>query len=197
MLDKWEDLGKPADWGSDTILVVDSLSRFCDSAYDWRLPLAPKGKSGEIDTRAVYGDAQDAVEQTLATLTSDGFRTNVIVICHVAYIDLPDGTRKGFPQGVGQKLSPKIPQYFPSSIYYTTKGGKRSIQTVSTALIDLANPAPFAMKDSYDIKTGLADFFAVLREPPKQEAIKTIRTNEAIISPPAPKKVTEPLNRRM
>jgi AAA domain-containing protein len=170
MLDRWKygdiDLGKPEAWGPDCILVIDSLSRLCDAAYDWRLPLTPKGKGGEADTRATYGDAQDAVEYLLASLTSASFQTNVLVICHVAYLDLPDGTKKGFPQGVGKALSPKIPQYFPSSIQYTTRGGQRKINTVSTSLIDLANPAPFAMKDTYDIKTGLADFFKVLREPP-------------------------------
>ena len=34
-------------------------------------------------------------------------------------------------------------------------------------MIDLKNPKPFAMANSYPIETGLADYFAVLREPPK------------------------------
>lgn len=175
LLDHWKytdddgtevDLGKPSNWGPDCILVIDSLSRLCDAAFDFREPLVPLGKSGERDMRAVYGDAQDAVEMLLATLTSKNFGTNVIVIAHVQYMEMGDGTTKGFPQGVGQKLSPKIPQYFPSAVLYTNKGGKRTIQTNSTPLIDLANPAPFKMEKSYPIETGLADFFAVLREPP-------------------------------
>lgn len=174
MLDRWKyddiDLGVPAEWGPDCILVLDSLSRFCDAAYDFREPLAVKGRDGKFDARAVYGDAQDAVENTIATLSSNNFRTNIIVIAHVQYMDLPDGTTKGFPQGVGQKLSPKIPQYFPSVVYYTNKGGKRTLQTNSTPLIDLANPKPFAMAPSYPIETGLADFFGVLREPPAKPA---------------------------
>jgi len=177
MLDNWKygdtDLGRPESWGPDCILVIDSLSRLCDAAYDWRIPLTPKGKGGDFDGRAVYGDAQDAVEYLLAGLTSDSFRTNVLVICHVAYIEMPDGTKKGFPQGVGKALSPKIPQYFPSSIQYTTRAGVRKINTVSTALIDLANPAPFAMESTYDIKDGLAKFFAVLREPPTCTNVQT------------------------
>ena len=182
LLDNWKytdgdtgqevDLGKPAEWGADTILVIDSLSRLCDAAFDFREPLVPVGKSGERDMRAVYGDAQDAVEMLLATLTSKTFATNVIVIAHITYQDQADGTTKGFPQGVGQKLSPKIPQYFPSAVLYTNKSGKRTIQTNSTPLIDLANPAPFKMEKSYPIESGLADFFAVLRSPPAQEVIK-------------------------
>jgi hypothetical protein len=175
MLDTWKykegddeiDLGRPADWGPDCILVIDSLSRLCDAAYDFREPLTPKGRSGEYDARAVYGDAQDAVEAMLAQLTSKSFHTNVIVIAHVLYQDMPDGTKKGFPQGVGQKLSPKIPQYFPSVVLYTNKGGKRTLQTNSSPLIDLANPKPFEMQPTYPIESGLASFFGVLRDPPK------------------------------
>lgn len=170
MLDHWKyddvDLGPPSGWGPEYILVLDSLSRFCDAAFDFRVPLAVVGRSGEVDYRAIYGDAQDAVENVIASLTSDNFCTNVIVIAHVQYMTLPDGTTKGFPQGVGQKLSPKIPQYFPSVVLYTNKGGKRTLQTNSTPLIDLANPKPFAMAPSYPIESGLADFFSVLRDPP-------------------------------
>lgn len=178
MLDSWKyddvDLGRPAEWGPDCILVLDSLSRFCDAAFDFRLPLAVRGRGGEVDLRAVYGDAQDAVESTLANLTSGDFNTNVIVIAHIVYQETPDGL-KGFPQGVGQKLSPKIPQYFPSVIRFFNKGGKRSIKTTSTPLIDLANPKPFEMLAEYPIETGMADIFAVLRDPPKATPAATIR----------------------
>lgn len=172
MLDNWKyddiDFGKPADWGPDCILVLDSLSRFCDAAYDWREPLTPKGsKSGEADARATYGDAQDAVENTLAGITGPNFGTNVIVIAHGTYMDLPDGTKKIFPQGVGQKLSPKIPQYFPSYIRYINRGGKRTIQLESDAMIDLANPWPDQLPKTLPVETGLATFFELLREAPK------------------------------
>jgi len=177
MLDSWcytdldgsvVDLGHPCDWGPDSILVIDSLSRLCDAAYDWRETLAPRGRSGEYDGRAVYGDAQDAIESLLAGLTSRTFKTNVIVIAHVQYLDLPDGGRKGFPQGVGQKLSPKIPQYFPSVVHYSNKNGKRVIKTTSTPLIDLANPAPHLIDAEYPMETGLATFFAALRSRPTE-----------------------------
>lgn len=177
MLDNWKyddvDLGKPSGWGPDCILVLDSLSRFCDAAYDWAEPLIPTGRSGEKDLRAAYGMAQDAVENTLAMLTSPAFETNVIVIAHGIYMDLPDGSQKIFPQGVGQKLSPKIPQYFPNYIRFKNAGGKRTIALKSDAMIDLANARPFAFDDKpLPIETGLADFFAALREPPVTSAAK-------------------------
>jgi AAA domain len=169
MLDKWSyddvDLGTPAEWGSDCILVIDSLSRMCDAAYDFHFNIARPGKSGEIDGRAIYGAAQDAVEMVLSNLTSDTFKTNVIIIAHIAYQDQPDGTKKGFPQGVGQKLSPKIPQYFSSVVLYTNVRDKRTIKTNSTALVDLANPKPFEMSPELPIETGLATFFQTLRGP--------------------------------
>jgi hypothetical protein len=174
MLDHWKydevDLGPPKDWGSDCILVLDSLSFFSDAAFDFREPMTPRSRDGKFDVRAVYKDAQDAVENTLGLLTGEAFKTNVIVIAHVRYIENPDGTKKGYPNSVGSALSPAIPRYFNSVAMCQTKaGGKRTIQTAATAMIDLKNPKPFEMLPTYPIESGLADFFAVLREPPKTE----------------------------
>lgn len=167
MLDNWKygdtDLGKPKDWGPDCILVVDSLSRLCDAAYDFNAAMTKAGKSGEIDGRAVYGAAQDAVESVLANLTGDSFATNVIVICHGVYMTLPDG-QKVFPQGVGQKLSPKIPQYFPVYVRFKNFAGTRTVQLVSDPIIDLAMPKIDAFKEkSLPVETGLATIFDTLR----------------------------------
>lgn len=175
MMEKWktddEDLGDPAEWGPSWIFVLDSFSRFCDAAYDFFEPIAGRGAKGQ-DFRAVYGAAQDACEKVLANLTSPGFGTNVIVCCHLMYQTIKDPSGadlvKAYPQGVGQKLSPKIPQYFPSAVYYFNNSGKRKIRTTSTPLLDLANPKPFQMEKEYSIETGLAEFFAVLQDPPKE-----------------------------
>jgi hypothetical protein len=156
------DYGVPATWGEDVVLVIDSLSRWCDSAYDFHEVMTPKGKKGEADGRAVYGNAQDDVEKQLASLTSPSFKTNVIVIAHGTYMTLEDGKTKIFPQGVGQKLSPKIPQYFPNYIYYTKSSEKRTIQLNSDAMIDLANTKPDQMPKTFNTDTGLAEFFAIL-----------------------------------
>src|SRR5258706_10429639 len=67
MMDNWKyedvDLGKPSEWGADCILVIDSLSRLCDAAYDFHETIIPVGKGGQYDARAVYGNAQDDVEK--------------------------------------------------------------------------------------------------------------------------------------
>lgn len=189
MLDNWKyddiDYGAPKNWGADTILVIDSLSRLCDAAYDYHAAMTKPGKSGEVDGRAIYGAAQDAVEMVLANLTSKSFETNVIVVCHGVYMDLPDGTKKIFPQGVGQKLSPKIPQYFPVYIRYKNVAGKRVIQIESDVMIDLAMPklGAFAGK-TLPIETGLATIFETLRGSP---AVKSV---PAVTAPVKPKSLT-------
>lgn len=168
MLDHWKydgvDLGPPAQWGKDTILVIDSLTFMSRAAFNFREPLTPRSRDGKYDVRAVYKDSQDAVEDVVALLTSESFRANVIVITHVKYIDNPDGTKKGYPTAVGSALSAQLPAYFNSvALAQTGPGGKRHIQTTSTAMIDLANPAAFKMLPQLPIETGLATFFQTLR----------------------------------
>jgi AAA domain-containing protein len=169
MLSRWKyddvDYGNPAEWGPECILVIDSLSRLCDAAYDFHEAIMPKGRSGDYDTRAVYGNAQDDVEKLLAMLTSSTFTCNVIVICHGMYMDLPDGTKKIFPQGVGQKLSPKIPQYFPNFIRVKNLAGRRTLQLESDAMIDLAITRPDILGKSLPLDDGLATIFEALRNP--------------------------------
>jgi hypothetical protein len=178
MLDSWKydtvDLGDPGAWGPDTILVVDSFTFLSDSAFEWAKGLNPTAK----DPRQWYGAAQEAVESVLALLTSGNFKSNVIVISHVKYVDNPDGTRKGYPTAIGSALSPVIPRYFNSVALCQTSGsGKRTIQTAATAMIDLKNSKPFDMAKSYPIETGLAEYFGVLRgsSPSKPKSVTLVK----------------------
>jgi hypothetical protein len=50
---------------------------------------------------------------------------------------------------------------------YQRHGEKYEMFTASTATVDLANPAPFAMSDTYPTETGLAEFFRILKEQPE------------------------------
>lgn len=174
LLDRWKytdegvetDLGVPSEWGSDTILIIDSLTFLSDAAFAFREPLAARGKDGKFDARAVYKDAQDAIESVLAFVTGEAFRTNVIITSHIRYMENPDGSKKGYPTSVGAALGPIIPRYFNSVALCENKNGKRQITTVATAMIDLKNPKPFEMAKSYPIDTGLAEFFGVLKASP-------------------------------
>lgn len=167
LLDRWkdgtEDLGRPADWGEDTVVVIDSLTFLSEAAFNWATAMNPSAK----DKRQIYGAAQEAIENAIALLTADSFKTNVIVTAHIKFIDQPDGTTKGFPTAVGNALSPKLPAYFNNVALCETKGvgasAQRIIRTISTGLVDVKSPASFTMPPELPIATGLADFFKVNR----------------------------------
>lgn len=179
MLDNWKyddvDFGRTADLGPDAIVVIDSLSFASDAAFDWVQSMNPGAK----DPRQWFYAAQQQVEAMLALLSSDGFRTNVIVDSHVRYSTGDDGTNKGYPNAIGSALGPTIPRYFNHWAQCTNKAGKRTIRTAATNTFDLKNSKPFEMKAEYPIETGLADFFAVLRDPPvkltKPKAVTMVR----------------------
>jgi hypothetical protein len=158
------DLGKPKEWGPDTIVVIDSFTFMSEAAMDWAEPMTPRGKGGEAYKPAIYGMAQDAMENVLNILTGDSFETNVIVISHVKYMDMPDGTKKGFPTSVGQALSPTIPRYFNTVALVERLGSQRVIRLANSSFIDLANPASFKLKEAtLPIETGLATLFKAVR----------------------------------
>lgn len=159
LLDKWSDGSIPKQWGSNTILVLDSLTFMSDSAFNWAKGMNPSAK----DPRQWFYSAQQAVEGTLALLTSKKFNCNVIVIAHVDWQSRPDGTMKGYPTSVGKALGPTIPAYFENMALTQIVAGKRTIQTFPTALIDLKTPAAFKMPQSMPIETGLRDYFKTLR----------------------------------
>lgn len=169
LLDHWKDgdvdLGIPAKWGPDCVLVIDSLTFMADAAWDFREPLVQRGPGGKYDVRAIYKDAQDAISSTLGLITNSAFETNVIVTAHIQYTNLADGTMKGFPTAVGQALGPIIPRYFNSTaLCETNASGKRTIRTIPSALIDLKNPKPFEMTPTLPIEDGIAEFFRILRK---------------------------------
>lgn len=206
MLDRWKytnddgsetDLGNPAEWGPGVVLVIDTLTFLSDAAYDYRLALAKGLGNNRFDARAVYKDAQDAIEGVLAGITSPNFRTNVIVTSHIKYIDRADGTKKGYPTSIGSALSPVIPRYFNTVALCQTKaGGKRTIKTVATAEIDLKNPKPFDTAAEYDISDGLGKFFQALRNAPSEARSSTDRPTSQPISQPMPKPTSVRLQRR-
>lgn len=163
-LDNWPELGKPAEWGPECILVLDSLSFLSDAAEDWAKTVVPIGRGGQ-DGRAVVGEAQRAVEMMLGLLTNPAFKTNVIVTAHITYTDMPDGQKKGQPIAPGVKLGAVIPRYFNTTLLLvSSSGGKRTMKTVSNGLIDLKNPSPFSIPPELPIETALATIFAEVRK---------------------------------
>lgn len=167
--DQVYDYGDPANWGPEHILVIDSLTFLCNASMRQVLKLnnRPAGPVYESD----WNEAQKAVEDFLSWVYAEQFNTNVIVTAHIDYQTEGKGDAKAVvrvvPQALGRKLGPKVGGYFNSMLEVRRSGVgtalKRSIHTVPAGMLELKNPAPTKVKASYDISTGLADFFAAVR----------------------------------
>ena len=112
-----------------------------------------------------------AVEDVVGLLTSESFRTNVIVICHVSWSVKKDASgveiTKGFPASIGKALDTTIPAYFDNMVLAQasmTVPVTRTIQTAQTSMVDLKNPASFSMLPTLPLETGLATFFETLKQ---------------------------------
>ena len=167
MMDRWKyddiDLGPPAEWGPECILVIDTLTFLSDAAWNFYDSINPNP-----DKRSTFFEAQKGILAVLAQLNSDNFETNVILNSHIVFIDTDEGKTKGFPSTVGKAIASKVNAYFNTvALFETSQGGKRRIKTVPTRTIDLKNPKPFALAEEYPIETGLADIFEILRNKPQ------------------------------
>lgn len=164
LMDKWSDGSNPAEWGDETIFVLDSLSAFGRAAFNWARGLNPSAK----EPRTWYGAAQEGLENVLGYLTAEAFQTNVIVISHVRYNEADDGTNKGYANAIGKALGPVIPRYFNSLILAESSGaGKnrsRTIRTVPTNVIDLKTPIPFKLDETLPLGSGMLTIFNKLKE---------------------------------
>ena len=162
LLDKWEDGSNPAEWGDDTILVIDTLTSLGVSAFEWAKKMNPTFK----DPRLWYAPAQKTLEEVIMALTSESFQTNVIVVSHIDYRE-DAGLEKGFVSAIGKALGPKLPRAFNTMILAETSGTgqkvRRRIKTYPTATIDLKNPAPMRIDAEYPLESGLASIFALLK----------------------------------
>lgn len=163
-------LGKMTEWSEQAaadpdpkmIFVLDSGSAYGRSAYEWAKGMNPTAK----DPRQWYFAAQQAVESTIALLTGESFKMNVIFISHVNYKEVQEGITKGHVNAVGSALGPIIPRYFNTMLLAEVSGAgrnvKRKIKTLPTGVIDLKIPSPQAEAE-YPLETGLADIFALLK----------------------------------
>lgn len=158
LLNKWPDGSVPSEWGPSTIVVLDTLTALGRSAYAWADGLNPGAK----DKRQIYFTAQQALEKVVSALTGEDFRTNVIVISHVQYIETDGGPKKGYATTIGSALGPTIPTYFNNLILAESMQGKRTIRTVPTPMIDVKTSAPFKLEDKLPLETGMATIFEKL-----------------------------------
>jgi hypothetical protein len=164
LLNKWEDDTIPAEWGPDTIFVMDSLTGLGKAAFEWAKGMNPGAK----EPRQWYHQAQQAVDNVLALLTSEAFHANVIIIAHVQLVTKPDGSTRGYANTIGKALGPMIGTYFNTMILAESNvigsNVKRTISTAPTSILDLKNPTPFTIEKTLPLESGLATIFNKLKE---------------------------------
>lgn len=172
------DLGPVAQWGSNDILIIDSLTAAAQAALEFHYQLGGKlinGSSG-FEYQRDIGTAQGYVEQMLRALCSKMLKCNVIVISHITYVadkeappPMPNEqpAEKGFPSAIGRAASPRIPQKFNHLLQAKFEGqGIGSVAKIFTKTqgpVLLKTAAPMTAKASYPLETGLADFFRAVR----------------------------------
>jgi len=163
LMSKWSDGTVPADWGPETVFVLDSLTGLGKAAFEWAKGMNPSAR----EPRQWYFTAQQALDNYISLVTSEAFKTNVIVIAHVQFQEAHDGTIRGYANSIGKAMGPIIPTYFNTMVLARSTGSgkavKRTIETVPTSMIDLKNPAPFRVDQSLPLESGLATLFKQLK----------------------------------
>lgn len=157
VLTRWSEIDDP-----QTVFVLDSGSAWGKSAFEWAKGMNPTAK----DPRQWYFAAQQAIENGIAMLTGPGFRMNVLVITHVNYKELVEGSNKGYANFVGSALGPTVAKYFNTLILAESSGSgqnvRRRIKTMPTGVIDLKVPTP-EIERELPLETGLSTLFSTLK----------------------------------
>jgi hypothetical protein len=169
-LERWvdgpTDLGNISTWGPKDVLVIDGLSRMSEAAMYFVLGMNGRLMSMKPE-QSDWGIAQGLIDMMLKLLYSDEIKCNVVMICHIAFIETESGPTRGFPQTIGKALAPKVGQYFNSALMAKSSGqgenAKRVILTNTDRMIELKNVAPLRVKPEYELATGLAEYFRDIR----------------------------------
>lgn len=168
-VDKWEDGSVPREWGSDYVAVFDSGTTLAYAAHWWAKGLQGAHTFAEgvplkgVDARNMFFVAQRAIMNFIAYICDENFKTNVIYIAHINWIE-SDGVQKGFPRALGSAICDEIPAFFPAVIQATKTVGQTPryvIRCAATGAIDLKDPYTFAKQPELPSETGLATFFGL------------------------------------
>lgn len=157
VLTRWSEIEDP-----NKIFVMDSGSSWGKAAFEWAKGMNPTAK----DPRQWYFTAQQAIESAISLITSPNFKMNVIIITHVNYKELVEGSNKGYANFVGSAIGPTVAKYFNTLILAESSGSgtnvRRRIKTMPTGVIDLKVPTPKVEKE-LPLETGLATLFSILK----------------------------------
>jgi hypothetical protein len=179
------DLGRPAEWGADPVLVIDSATSMAETSIRRAQKFANRTPSNM--TSAVWGHAVSDFMNTISLARSLTNGYHFLMLAHIRPIGPADYLSQGdddevkaakldaishdliptrlFPIGVTKPNSQIIHKDFTTMILaeeVTKPTGKKRVLKTSTSLpLDLKVPAK-DLKSEYPIETGLADIFAKL-----------------------------------
>ncbi len=182
-------LGKSADWGPDTVVVIDSMTGLGEAAL--RLSMKMNNKTPSNLTPGVYQDAVTRAMWTLDVLKRDDRNYHLIVLAHLFLygpqdvitmddaksdnkpvrdakleaIELDLVPTKLLPKGVTKNNSNDIAGKLPTLLLVERAKlvGKdtRIIRTVSDLPVDVKLPLRGA-KPYYPVDTGMAEIFKAM-----------------------------------
>lgn len=186
------DLGPTSAWGSDTIVVLDSLTSLGDAIFRRQAKLM--NKSPDTMTDRVWGIAMGQQDGFIEALKSPLNRFHLIVLAHLKIIGPPDVRDKEnpvtrelkerlvdlvptrlFPRALGRDLPQSIARHFSTVVLCETcddkkivkSGCGRAIYTTPRKELDLKVPGD--VPPVLDLADGMAYIFKAIA-PPLQAA---------------------------
>jgi hypothetical protein len=150
--------------GPQDVLVLDSATFMGRAAMAFILQLVGREGKPEIQD---WGAAMDICEKAIAKLMEPSVKCNVVVNTHINWTESEGGgVVKGYPNVLGNKLSPIIGGYFNTVLAIKTQRSgttvKREYVTQGYGLIEGKCSVPTAPL-SFPHETGLADFFKLAK----------------------------------
>lgn len=172
-LNQWPDNPEtgPQTWGSDTVMVVDSLTLLGQHALAHAQKLG--GTAGKKPEWTNYGDAQAQLQSMFGMLYSDYVQCHVLYLTHVKKETDADGNFLGaYPSSVGKALNEVIPRYVNNILTMKMSGmgasAKRYLCTqptsnqIVTKTEELNCRKEYLAAEGTTPKPALAEFFADL-----------------------------------
>lgn len=163
-------LGDVGTWDENCILVLDTLSSLGTAARNFHLQMQgalAKNRSSMEGMRDV-GSAQQLLELFLQLVFDANIKCHVIINTHLVYTKEDgrspepgfDGMLFAHPAAIGKAFSVKgIAKYFNHMLMARMVGPARRIYTKGLPNVGLKSGAPTKVKESYEQKTGLRQYF--------------------------------------
>ena len=175
-----EDLGSSDNWGTDTIVVEDSLSFMSKAAFRYM-----DAVTSYKDGRQTYFEAQKQVDSMIQLVCSPYMKCHVILTAHFTLVDMESGLSKLYPATIGKALSPEIPKHFNTMLEVRSKivegKARRVIRTEPSTMLDTKHSVAAGLPAELSIDTGLMTIFeaSISGQKPKQKASEMVATATA------------------